>query len=567
MRCFAIGLTVTFLKIFKFNNSMSNYDFKGSAVQPPPTGSIARGTTSFKNAGEMRPITSNAAAGFKKTNNLGTTAEKFSQMQKKEEKPLDPRTKIQKHELEINNLIDESCMLVAEKKIGDALQKGKDAMNRQKYLEKYLEENSLTDMLNSELYFSVSLNLATLYEKNELYQEALKEYTNLTNAKNHEDGMESYVRVNMGNIYFKQANYSMSIKMYKKALDIVPTSIKTSLSYKIMKNLGHAYVLNGDFMDAITTYEVIVDKSSDFQSAFNLLVCYYTKGDKEKMKNHFCDIVGIESYGEGEEEADPDHADEGTGANLQEDVLAVELKRRKKKAAKVVLDAAKLISPVIEENYTDGYNWIIDYLKGSKSNYHDVQSEVEIKKAVNFIKEKRIDDAIQTFKGFEKKDRKMMAQASTNISFLYFLEGDLNSSEKYADVALNYDKFNANALVNKGNCLFMKNDFLGAKGHYLEAIGVTTDCVEALYNLTLVNKKLGLYRDALTALQKLQTILSNNPEVLYQHAIINEMLGNNKEARKWYDILITHCPTDPKIHARIGALYAYDQDESQVTIM
>lgn len=542
---------------------MSNYDFKGSAVQPAPTGNIARGTTSFRNTGEMRPITSNSAAGFKKTSNLGTTAEKFSQMQKKEEKPMDPRAKLQKYELEINNLIDESCMLVADKKLGDALQKSKDAMNRQKYLEKYLEENSLSDMLNSELYFSVALNLATLYEKNELYQEALKEYTNLTNAKNHEDGMESYVRINMGNIYFKQANYSMAIKMYKKALDIVPTSIKTSLSYKIMKNLGHSYVLNGDFMDAITTYEVIVDKSSDFESAFNLLVCYYTKGDKEKMKNHFCDIVGIESYGEGEDEVDPNEK-EDTGANLQEDVLAIELKRRKKKAAKVVLDAAKLISPVIEEDYTDGYNWIIDYLKGSKSSYHSVQSEVEIKKAVNFIKEKRIDDAIQTFKAFEKKDRKMMAQASTNISFLYFLEGDLNSSEKYADVALNYDKFNANALVNKGNCLFMKNDFLGAKGHYLEAIGVTTDCVEALYNLTLVNKKLGLYRDALTALQKLQTILSNNPEVLYQHAIINEMLGNNKEARKWYDILITHCPTDPKIHARIGALYAYDQDESQV---
>lgn len=541
---------------------MSNqYNFQNSAVQPPPTGSIPRGTTAFKNAGEMRPITSNTAAGFKKTNNLGTTAEKFTQLQKKEEKPMDPKAKLHKYELEINNLIDESCMLVAEKKLADALQKGKEAMSRQKYLEKYLEENSLSDMLNSELYFSVSLNLATLYEKNELYQEALKEYTNLTNAKNHEDGMESFVRVNMGNIYFKQANYSMAIKMYKKALDIVPNSIKMSLRYKIMKNLGHAYVQQGDFMDAITTYEEIVDKSQDFESAFNLIVCYYTKGDREKMKNHFCDIVGIESYGEGEDEEKEEEEDKNS--NYREDVLAVELRKRKKKATRIVLDAAKLIAPVIEENYIDGYNWIIDYLKGSKSNYHGVQSQVEIKKAINFIKEKRIDDAIQTFKAFEKKDKKMMAQASTNISFLYFLEGDFNLSEKYSDIALNYDKFNANALVNKGNCLYVKNDFLGAKGHYLEAIGVTTDCVEALYNLTLVNKKLGLYKDALTALQKLQTILANNPEVLYQQAIINEMLGNNKEARKWYDILITHCPTDPKIHARIGALYAYEQDESQ----
>ena len=475
---------------------------------------------------------------------------------------MEPKTKIRKYELEINNLIDESCILVSEAKLPEALQKSKDAMARQKYMEKYLEENALSEMMTDELPFAVALNLATLYEKNELYQEALREYTNLTNAKNQNNGMESFVRVNMGNIYFKQANYPMAIKMYKKALDIVPNAIKLSLRYKIMKNMGHAYVQQGDLLSAITTYEDIVDKNPDFESAFNLIVCYYTKGDKEKMKNHFCDVVGIETYGDGEDEVLKDEEEEKAG-NYKEDLLAQELRNRKKKASKVVLDAAKLIAPVIEENYIDGFNWIIDFLKGSKSNYQGVQSAIEIKKAVNYIKEKRIEEAISTLKAFEKKDRKMMAQASTNISFLYLLENDLATSEKYADVALNFDKFNANALVNKGNCLFMKNDFMGAKGHYLEAIGVTTDCVEALYNLTLVNKKLGLYKDALTALQKLQTILSNNPEVLYQNATINEMLGNNKEARKWYDIMITHCPTDPKIHARIGALYAFDQDESQ----
>ena len=503
----------------------------------------------------MRPITSNASAGFQKSSNLGTTAERFAQ--KVEERPMEPKTKIRKYELEINNLIDESCILASEGKLPEALQKSKDAMARQKYMEKYLEENALSEMMTDELPFAVALNLATLYEKNELYQEALREYTNLTNAKNQNNGMESFVRVNMGNIYFKQANYPMAIKMYKKALDIVPNAIKMSLRYKIMKNMGHAYVQQGDLLSAITTYEDIVDKNPDFESAFNLIVCYYTKGDKEKMKNHFCDVVGIETYGDGEDEALMDEEEEKAG-NYKEDLLAQELRNRKKKASKVVLDAAKLIAPVIEENYIDGFNWIIDFLKGSKSNYQGVQSAIEIKKAVNYIKEKRIEDAISTLKAFEKKDRKMMAQASTNISFLYLLENDLATSEKYADIALNFDKFNANALVNKGNCLFMKNDFMGAKGHYLEAIGVTTDCVEALYNLTLVNKKLGLYKDALTALQKLQTILSNNPEVLYQNATINEMLGNNKEARKWYDIMITHCPTDPKIHARIGALYAFD---------
>jgi len=130
-------------------------------------------------------------------------------------------------------------------------------------------------------------------------------------------------------------------------------------------------------------------------------------------------------------------------------------------------------------------------------------------------------------------------------------------------MALNYDRYNAKALVNKGNCLFAKNDFLRAKENYLEAIGVEADCVEALYNLALVNKKLNSYMEALTALEKLQTIVSKYPEVMYQMACLHEMVGNNKQALKWYDILLTYCPNDPNIHARVGSLYAIEQDESQ----
>lgn len=83
-----------------------------------------------------------------------------------------------------------------------------------------------------------------------------------------------------------------------------------------------------------------------------------------------------------------------------------------------------------------------------------------------------------------------MARVATNISFLYFLECDYKNAEKYADMAITYDRYHAKALVNRGNCLYMKNDFLRAKEQYLEAIGVEADCIEALYNLAFVNKKL-----------------------------------------------------------------------------
>lgn len=108
-----------------------------------------------------------------------------------------------------------------------------------------------------------------------------------------------------------------------------------------------------------------------------------------------------------------------------------------------------------------------------------------------------------------------MARAATNISFLYFLERDYTNAEKYSEVAIEYDRYNAKALVNRGNCLFMRHEFLRAKEQYLEAIGVEADCIEALYNLAFVNKKMNLFVEAIQALEKLQTIVSGAPEVLY----------------------------------------------------
>jgi len=54
-----------------------------------------------------------------------------------------------------------------------------------------------------------------------------------------------------------------------------------------------------------------------------------------------------------------------------------------------------------------------------------------------------------------------------------------------------------------------------AKECYLEAIGIEADCVEALYNLAFVNKKINHLTEAIVALEKLRTILTNAPEVLF----------------------------------------------------
>jgi len=488
--------------------------------------------------------------------------DRFAEKEKDDDKILSPEARLKKYEIEINLLINESACLAEDGELRDALLKAKEAVAKHKALEKYLEGKELMDLLSVELYFCVYLHVSNMYEKNELYTEALQEYSNLTNAKNNEEfNPESFVRVNMGNIYFKQKNYSMAIKMYNRALDHVPQALKLSMKYKIMRNLAHSYVKEEKYVDAITTYEEILDKAPDFESAFNLMLCYFTRGDVGNMKNNFYEMMNIDSFEDIEENEEEEKKKQDE--NFKEDLLKKELRKRKLRASRYILDSAKLIAPVIEQDIIDGYTWIIDTLKSSKSNFQVVLSEVEILKAVAYINQKDIEKAIECFKSFEKKDKSMMARAATNISFLYFLERNVKSSEKYAEMALDYDRFNPKALVNIGNCYFMKGDYMRAKEHYLEAIGVSADCIEALYNLSLVNKKMSKFGDALIALEKLQTIVSKNPEVLYQIASLYDLMGDNKNARKWFDILLTYCPDDPNIHAKIGGLYYIDKDETQ----
>ena len=52
-------------------------------------------------------------------------------------------------------------------------------------------------------------------------------------------------------------------------------------------------------------------------------------------------------------------------------------------------------------------------------------------------------------------------------------------------------------------------------------------CVEALYNLGLCNKKLGMYEDALEIFFKLQTIVRNHSQVKDDHIWYQSGSGPN----------------------------------------
>ena len=62
-------------------------------------------------------------------------------------------------------------------------------------------------------------------------------------------------------------------------------------------------------------------------------------------------------------------------------------------------------------------------------------------------------------------------------------EKDFDQADRYAELAMNADRYNPAALVNKGNTVFVKQDYEKAAEFYKEALRNDSSCTEALYNL------------------------------------------------------------------------------------
>ena len=80
---------------------------------------------------------------------------------------------------------------------------------------------------------------------------------------------------------------------------------------------------------------------------------------------------------------------------------------------------------------------------------------------------------------------------------------------------------------------------------YLEAIGVEEDCVEAIYNLGVIEKRIGNLDDALEAFKQLHRMVPEDAQVIYQIANLYDLLNDNVQAAEWFKILHGVVPTDP----------------------
>ena len=584
----------------------------GTSAQRPPM-SIANnnkpgsrmGTAMQGGASEARPMTSVSGAGYQSSSkenyrtfdplNVGNKGPAPPLAEKSDNSPEDKAKEMEKG---VHRLIEASADAIVSKDVKKGLEKAKEAGKAERALCKFRESHGLAEHINLDLTYAICFNLANAYYHNQQYEDAINTYQLI--VKNKQYPQSGRLRVNMGNIYYEQKKYPQAIKMYRMALDQIPSTGK-ELKFRIFRNIGNAFIKLGQFQDAVEAFESVMAGSPDIQTAFNLMLCHYARGDKDKMKKHFNKMLSIPIPGMTEE--DEEKVSDGDNINSdislgaigdRVDALKEELKLRNEHTNECVLTAARLIAPIINMNddpnpnkrvvsannknqnspddWVQGYKWIMEQLR---PDYELVASKLEIDLAMAYMKRRKFEEAIDVLKQFEKKDATLMAMAGTNLSFIYFLEEDYLNAEKNAERAIKADRYNAKALVNKGNCLYVAGEYSRAKEMYLEAVGVEADCVEAIYNLGLANLKLNAVPEAQQAFDKLYTILPSVPEALFQIGAIYERnstapngspsstaQNDLEQAAKTYEMLLHKLPSDPQVCNRLGLVYERLEDEN-----
>lgn len=468
-----------------------------------------------------------------------------------------PREISRQMEKEVHSLIEESATLL-DMDPYLSLEKAKEATKQEVALEKYCEEHNITTAHDSNLNLATWFHLASVYEKNGMFQEAIETYNFLMKHQKRPKEFLVRIRINLGNLYHSRNEYAEAIKNYRMALDQTTREEKL-LRFQIHRAIGNVLMEKGKLHSAILEYEAVsMNADADIGTCFNLFLCYAQVDDFKKSKNIFLRILSLKPVLDDSSSIEKELIESISSSDID---LYEDLTRLQKESRNLVFSAGRILISMFNRNEREaGFLWVQKQLD---RRYKDIAHQIEIEKALYHMRNCEFDIAVKIFKSFEIKDVEMRAMIATNLSFVYFVEGNFNVADEYADAALSINRFNPNALVNKGNCYFVLDELTSAKQLYLEALSIDPTHFEALYNLGLTNARLGIISDAKLAFEKLHGIITNDPRVLYHVANMYEQSDNNNAAMKWFNVLCASLPTDPGVLHRIGNFHDVLKDDSQ----
>ncbi|CAH1961917.1 unnamed protein product [Acanthoscelides obtectus] len=462
-----------------------------------------------------------------------------------------PEERIRQQESKIMQLIEEACIAQARGENKVALTKAKEASNKERSLIRMQEQSGMGDHHNIDLTYAVLFTLANEYAANELYSEALNTYQMIT--KNRMFPNAYRLKVNMGNIYFKQGQYQKAVKMFRMALDQVPSSQK-SLRIKIMHNIALVFIHTGQLEEALGGLEYIMSEAPSHRAGLHLVACCRATEDRERMRTAFALLLAVPLDVEDEEKynLDQDSPEDALIATAiqNDDLHQYEIKRRQD-AEYCILTAAKLIAPFVEDNFSAGYDWCVNAIKNSE--YARLAANLEINKAVMHLKEDQLTEAIQALKAYEK-DSNIVVSAAVNLSFIYYLQGDYDNALKYAEIVKKVDVKDANAYVNYGACLLEKGQLDEAVSAFEKALEYEPTHFEAIYNLGLALKRAGHYDEAMDCYQRFSGSLALLPAVAYQTADTLALLGDGDAAVDAFHRLLGLTSSDAAALKKLGEL-------------
>lgn len=228
---------------------------------------------------------------------------------------------------------------------------------------------------------------------------------------------------------------------------------------------------------------------------------------------------------------------------------------------KAILMTANLISAVIEESFDDGYNWCVDAIKNSK--HQSLASELDLNRAIMFLKQDDPLQAIESLQYFEKRETNVAINASINLTFIYLMMNNIPMASKYAESMRKLDSYNPATLINNGVCEMMRGETETAKAMFEAALEIDATSFEALYNLGLIWKQMGEFETALSYFRKLNisAVHETHPQVIYQMGNLYEQLSDSSAALEFYLQMLGSQFLDDEILRKIGDLYEKEDDQ------
>ena len=325
-------------------------------------------------------------------------------------------------------------MLIHKDQPQDALLKAKEAETQMKALQDLITTQSLEDVDFKSVKFTVFQILADAYKANAMWDDALHRYQRI--IKDRDFMYPHLIYFEIGSIYLKMGKYSDAVKNYEMAINHLHAN-STRLAGRFYHCCGIAHIKQGDFTKALSNFENAMTKDPNVKTGFNLVLCHSILSPLEQLKNAYTRLLAIKPY------STPD-------AN-ESDILGNQQHVERREEIRLIMLASRLVASKSEKDWQESYEFVLQSLK--KSKFPEAAGEFEIAYSLAYLQHHNAPKAIDMLRQIRKKDPSLMALAATNLSFLYFIEQQYENAEKYADIALSHDRFNAQAHVNKGNCL------------------------------------------------------------------------------------------------------------------